>query len=170
MAERAKRSSSDRGPRRTSRPDLNVTRIASQGYTPLQQLSLNQGDGSHTEAHRFFWRAPERTQFMFRDKNGNVVFDFACDFISEAAGTLPGYTCLGATSGDGRMRTGNAGWILSATTSPAENLNRKGYCDSGNCSARGTKLLANSPATDADFTPRRGLVMGRPYLGLGSRD
>ena len=118
----------------------------------------------------FFWRARERAQFIFRDKNGNVVLDFASDYISAAAGTPPGYKCLGATGGDGRMRTGSAGWILSAATSLTENLDRKVYCDNGSCSVGGIKLLMDSPATDANFTPRCGLVMGRPYSGLGSRD
>jgi hypothetical protein len=73
----------------------------------------------------------DKAQFVFKDANGNVVFDFYLDYISAKSGTPSGYGSLGATGGDGGVNSGSAAWVLSYSTSLTENLNNTGYCSAG---------------------------------------
>src|SRR5262249_24405482 len=89
----------------------------------------------------------DKAQFVFKDANGNVVFDFYLDYISTQTGTPSGYASLGVLGGDGHVNLGQAGWVLSWQTSLATNLNETGYCVAGNCTVGGVNLLVNSPPT-----------------------
>lgn len=73
----------------------------------------------------------DEAEFKFTDSTGATVLDFKLDYISAATGasfpngsaTYPsGYGTLGVNGGDGKMITGSASSILSATTSLTENL------------------------------------------------
>jgi hypothetical protein len=94
----------------------------------------------------------DKAQFVFKDANGNVVFDFLLDYISAKSGTPSGYASLGATGGDGSVSTGLSSWLLDYQTSLAANLNNTGYCNAGNCTVSGVNLLVNSPPTTPAHT------------------
>ncbi len=89
----------------------------------------------------------DKAQFVFRDANGNVVFDFLMDYITASSGTPSGYASLGVAGGEGSVTTGQASWLLQWNTSLASNLNSTGYCSGGSCVVGGVNLLQNSPPT-----------------------
>ena len=84
----------------------------------------------------------DEANFVFKDKNGNVVLEFALDYISKSSNFSSGYGCLGVTGGDGKMISGNSSFVLSYNSSLSRNFNDYGYV-----------LTTNSPSTDANYTP-----------------
>jgi hypothetical protein len=138
-----------------------------------QQFGINDntyGSGSDW-GHQFkSMLGSDKAQFIFTDGNGNVVLDFLCDYLTAASGTAAGYACLGATGGDGKLTTGDAAWILSATTSLAENL--KTYAGTaGYPTVGGINLWQNSPASNAspfgawDFINSYTVVISKAAFG-----
>jgi hypothetical protein len=78
------------------------------------------------------------------DKDGEVVFDLAVDYLSQDDEAPCGYSSLGPFGGEGDVNVGDPELICGWTTSIAENLNERGYCED---------YLVDSPATDAECTP-----------------
>jgi hypothetical protein len=78
------------------------------------------------------------------DKDGNPVFEFALDYLSEDAEAPCGYSSLGPFGGEGEVTVGDPEAICGWTTSISQNLNERGYCEG---------YLEDSPATDAECTP-----------------
>ncbi len=95
----------------------------------------------------------DHAQFLGYNGNGALVLDIKQDYIDAKTGTPSGYDSLGVTGGEGRVNLGSAAHILEWATSLDYNLNSTGYCSGGVCSAGGTNLLVDSPATDAFYTP-----------------
>ncbi len=93
----------------------------------------------------------DRAEFIFKDANGNVVLDFALDYISLTGGTPSGYKTLGPDGGDGFFKSGNRNHILSFDTSHDRNLNDKGYCANGSCTSNGVNLFVNSPPATENY-------------------
>ncbi len=94
----------------------------------------------------------DRAQFWGYNASGAKVLDFDLDYVTSKSGTPSNYGSLGL-GGDGGMNTGSSAHILEWGTSIDYDLNNLGYCSGGNCSAGGTNLVVNSPATDAFYTP-----------------
>ena len=94
----------------------------------------------------------DRAQFWGYDGNGTKVLDFDLDYITAKSGTPSGYASLGVGGGDGGMNLGSATNIQQWGTSLDYSLNNLGYCSGGNCSAGGTNLVVDSPATDEFYT------------------
>ena len=80
----------------------------------------------------------DKAQFQFTDALGNVLLDFDFDYISKSGGT---YQSLGATGGDGKVKSGSASSIKGFGTSLDYNFNTLGYV-----------LTEDSPATDSDYS------------------
>ncbi len=95
----------------------------------------------------------DHAQFYGYNGNGSLVLDFKLDYLTAKSGTPSGYDSLGVSGGDGKMNVGNAAHIQAWGTSLAYSLNQLGYCTGGNCSALGTNLLVDSPATDNTYSP-----------------
>jgi hypothetical protein len=98
-------------------------------------------------------RGSDHSRFYGYNAAGTQVLNFKVDYISASSGTPSNYASLGVTGGDGGMTTGSAASIQEWGTSLAYSLNNTGYCTGGNCSAGGTNLLVNSPATNQFYTP-----------------
>ncbi|MBX2998999.1 MAG: DNRLRE domain-containing protein [Caldilineaceae bacterium] len=95
----------------------------------------------------------DHAQFYGYDANGTRVLDFKLDYISTKTGTPSDYAALGVSGGEGKINIGSAANILQWGTSIEYSLNSTGYCSGGNCSAGGTNLLVNSPATNQFYAP-----------------
>ncbi len=84
----------------------------------------------------------DHVQLALYDNSGAKKMEFKIDYISASKNTASGYETLGVTGGDGKMLTGNASDVVSVNTAMNDNFNKYGYV-----------LTANSPATDANYTP-----------------
>src|SRR5262249_60341071 len=89
-------------------------------------------------------------EMLLADSAGKQVMDFNADYISVDASRTCGYGNLGVKGGEGKVLSGDASWILAATSSLDRDLNGCGYCTSSAC---GGSCTVNSPATDAAYTP-----------------
>jgi hypothetical protein len=134
---------------------VNTTVEASGDITVnLIQSLTNSNDNSYgttavgwgSKGHKFNdLTGSDKAEFIFKDKNGNVVLDFFLDYISAKTGTASGYGSLGVSGGDGKLVSGNAAFIKAFSSSLEKNLNT--FCKAGNCTVAGTDLLVNSPPT-----------------------
>ena len=84
----------------------------------------------------------DHVELSLLDANNTAKMQFRLDYISASSDVASGYKCLGVTGGEGRMILGNASDVVSAKSSLDANFNDYGYV-----------LTANSPATDASYTP-----------------
>jgi uncharacterized repeat protein (TIGR01451 family) len=64
----------------------------------------------------------DKAEFVFTNSAGAKVLDFYVDYISASSAFPSGYGSLGVSGGDGKMLTGNAAYVLSATTSLTQDL------------------------------------------------
>lgn len=78
------------------------------------------------------------------DRDGEVVFDLAVDYLSQDDEAPCGYSSLGPFGGEGDVNVGDPEAILGWATSISLNLNERGYCED---------YLVDSPATDESCTP-----------------
>jgi hypothetical protein len=92
----------------------------------------------------------DHTELQLFDATGMLAMHFKVDFVSPDPKKPCGYGTLGVKGGDGSMIVGNAAHVLAVTTSSDRALNACGYCTSPAC---GGSCTANSPATDANYTP-----------------
>jgi len=84
----------------------------------------------------------DNLQIALLDANGVMKMNFKMDYITSTNTVPSGYATLGVTGGEGQMISGSASDVVSVKTSLSENFNTFGYV-----------LTANSPATDANYTP-----------------
>ena len=107
----------------------------------------------------------DKANFVVNNAAGQKVLDFTVDYLTCGAAIQTPSQCasLGVSGGDGGIQTGNANLIVSATTSLAENLNKLGFCNNGNCTVGNVDLKVDSPPTAApdDYT----LPAGSPFTG-----
>src|SRR5262249_31776603 len=89
-------------------------------------------------------------EMLLADSAGKQVMDFNADYISVDASRTCGYGNLGVKGGEGKVISGDASWVLAATSSLDRDLNGCGYCTSSAC---GGSCTVNSPATDTAYTP-----------------
>jgi len=83
----------------------------------------------------------DKARFVFTDGAGRTVLDVTADYMS-ASSDPSGYGSLGVTGRDGAVDFGDASDVLAVATSLDYNFNSLGHV-----------LTADSPATDADYTP-----------------
>ena len=95
--------------------------------------------------------------FYGYDATGAKVLEFKMDYITSQAGAPSGNTSLGVNGGEGDVVDAPTGITYTSFpewgTSIDYSLNDTGYCTGGNCSAGGTDLLVDSPATNELYTP-----------------
>ncbi len=90
---------------------------------------VNSADGYRggPNGHRFHdLVASDAATVGFLDGDGNEILLARFDYISESGTEASGYDCLGVTGGDGAVETGNAEWVLEATSSLDRNFNELG--------------------------------------------
>jgi hypothetical protein len=87
----------------------------------------------------------DKAEFKFTDGKGNIVLDFFVDYITASNSFPSGYGSLGPFGGDGSWVTGNQAYLLSYTSSLAENFNKTG-------SPFKTGYFINSPAETAPLS------------------
>jgi hypothetical protein len=92
----------------------------------------------------------DHAELLLADSAGTEVMDFDIDYISADSSRACGYGNLGVHGGEGKVLSGDASWILAATSSLDRDLNGCGYCSSTAC---GGSCTVNSPATDSAYTP-----------------
>ena len=99
----------------------------------------------------------DKAQFYGYDVNGVKVLDFEMDYIDTKTGTPSGWASLGVGGGEGGINATSYGATVASFpewgTSLDYSLNDTGYCTGGNCSAGGTDLEVDSPATNELYTP-----------------
>ena len=66
----------------------------------------------------------DAAEFQFTDGAGNVVLDFAADYLSLVSGAPLGLGTAGVNGGAGQLYAGNAANIGSISTTLSNNLNR----------------------------------------------
>lgn len=66
----------------------------------------------------------DSAEFQFTDGNGNVVLDFAADYLSFERGAPLGVATGGINDGAGQLYSGNASYISSISTTLSDSLNR----------------------------------------------
>jgi hypothetical protein len=92
----------------------------------------------------------DHAELSLFDGGSALVSMFDLDYITANSASACGYGALGVRGGEGKMLTGDATYILAATTSLDRDLNGCGYCRSAAC---GGDCTVDSPATDAAYTP-----------------
>ena len=98
----------------------------------------------------------DKAQFYGYDASDVKVLDFEVDYVTAKAGAPSGYASLGVSGGEGGLNLKPYATVASFPewgTSIDYSLNDTGYCSGGNCSAGGTNLLVDSPATNELYTP-----------------
>ncbi|HXH19547.1 MAG TPA: SprB repeat-containing protein, partial [Chitinophagales bacterium] len=84
----------------------------------------------------------DNLEIALYDGNNVKKMQFKMDYITSSGAAPSGYQTLGVTGGEGQISLGSASDVLNVKTSLSENFNTFGYV-----------LTANSPATDANYTP-----------------
>jgi len=92
----------------------------------------------------------DHAELSLFDSGLKLTSMFDLDYITASSASACGYGALGVSGGEGKMLTGDAKYILGATTSLDRDLNGCGYCKSAAC---GGDCTVDSPATDASYTP-----------------
>ncbi len=92
----------------------------------------------------------DKAEFSVANAAGNEVMHFTLDYITcdpKKVSSPSGCASLGASGGDGSLKTGQLSWLLSYDTSLAHNLNDLGFCSGGSCVVSGVDLKVDSPPT-----------------------
>lgn len=84
----------------------------------------------------------DHTELVLLDAAGGVSFQAKLDYVSESSDAPSGYASLGPHGGDGDLVAGSADDVLAFDSSFDDNLNELGHV-----------LLADSPETDAVYSP-----------------
>ncbi len=84
----------------------------------------------------------DQLQLALYDAAGVKKLEFKMDYLSASSAAPSGYKSLGVSGGDGKLLVGSASNITNVVTSLDQNFNAFGY-----------KLITNSPATNASYTP-----------------
>jgi hypothetical protein len=144
----------------TTLPDGNVLVVFNQGRT-LNDNSYGTGSvgWKPNRPHRFSDLVQsDKAEFIFRDANGQIVLNFALDYIGAEPGTPSGFGTLGFGGDGDPVSVGNPAHVLAFETSLEVNLNGRpagspfgpafpAFCAAGNCTVNGVNLLVNSPPT-----------------------
>ncbi len=83
----------------------------------------------------------DHAQIVLTNKNGNTIFDFKIDYLSQDVTAPTGYSSLGVAEKDGEVIIGDQSAIKKTATSLDRNLNERGY----------GAYLSDSPQTDASY-------------------